>query len=185
VYAVPQLLDWFPGAKVIHTFRDPRAAYVSMKRKRQNLGIWYRGARMPGVGLLIDLYASMRVIVSWHRNVRLYRRYVQRYPDQYLMVRFEDLISTPATVVRQECRFLGIDYGPAMLDQSTINSSFRRRREVQGFDRTALRRWRLELHPLVRWWFGLWCRGTMSELGYGQGAHGAVRGPVTPEARVG
>jgi hypothetical protein len=185
VYAVPQLLDWFPGAKVIHTFRDPRAAFVSHKRKRQNLDIWYRGARTPGLGLLIDLYASMRMIVSWHRNVRLHRRYEQRYPGQYLMVRFEDLITRPATVVRQECRFLGIDYNPGMLDQSTINSSFRRREEVQGFDRTALRRWRKELHPVVRWWFSLWCRGSMREFGYGGDVLTPVRGRTARAARSG
>lgn len=185
VYAVPQLLDWFPGAKIIHTFRDPRAAFVSHKRKRQNLGTWYRGARMPGLGVLIDLYASMREIVSWHRNVRLHRRYEQRYPGQYLMVRFEDLVSRPGTVVRQQCRFLGIDYSPGMLDQSTINSSFRRREEVQGFDRTALRRWRRELRPLVRWWFAFWCQGTMREFGYGQDAPTGVRGRAAGEAHVG
>lgn len=166
IYAVPTLLAWFPGAKVVHTVRDPRGAFTSLKRKRQNAGRWWPGANVPVLGVVIDLYASLRVILAWHWIVRLHRRYQRRYPDQYLVMRFEDLVTDPTSSIQRLCDFLGIDFSPSMLDQSTINSSFRGRNEKQGFDRPAMDRWRTVLHPLVREWFRRWCAGSMREFGY-------------------
>jgi hypothetical protein len=163
---VPTLLEWFPGAKIVHTFRDPRASFVSQKRKRQNQGRWWRGSRAPALGVAIDLYSSLRLILSWLMVVRLHRRYERRYAGQYLMLRFEDLVSDPVVVIKQLCDFLGIDFSDAMLDQWSINSSFRRPDEVRGFDPRTVDRWRTELHPLVRRWFSLWCGRTIRAFGY-------------------
>ena len=34
IHYVPTILEWFPNAKFIHTFRDPRAIFLSQKKKK-------------------------------------------------------------------------------------------------------------------------------------------------------
>jgi len=59
LFYVPQLLRWFPQAKIIHTFRDPRAIYVSQIKKSRDLGVrgmqvpWKPGSRIFNFNLLI------------------------------------------------------------------------------------------------------------------------------------
>jgi hypothetical protein len=166
LHSVPTLIDWFPGARIVHTFRDPRAIFASQKRKQVRHGRWWRAARLPGVGLGIDLYSSLRMIVAWRLAARLHERYRLRYPGQYRLLRYEDLVGDPAETIRGLCDFLGIAYRDEMLDQTTRNSSFRSPDEVRGFDRAALDRWRDVLEPSLRWWFRVWCGRTLLSFGY-------------------
>lgn len=166
IHAVPILLDWFPGARVIHAFRDPRAIFASLRRKGQNRGRWRRWARIPGLGLVIDLYSSLRLILAWRQAVRLHRRYRRRYPDQYLLLRYEDLIADPEAGIRRLCEFAKVEFVDEMLEQTTRNSSFRSADEVRGFDTAAVDRWRGLIDPFVIRWFALWCGRPLRELGY-------------------
>jgi hypothetical protein len=166
IHAVPVLVDWFPGAKVIHTFRDPRAIFASLRRKGQNRGRWWRGGGLPVVGLVIDLYSSLRLILSWHQAVRLDRRYRRDYPDQYLLLRYEDLVADPASTIPRLCAFVGIEFVDEMLDQTTRNSSFRAADELRGFDVAAVDRWRGLIDPLVIRWFDVWCGRQLRAFGY-------------------
>ena len=96
-YADPILAD-DPTAQFVHMVRDPRDRYASSitKYKRQ------RG-RVGG--------ATAR----WLYSMRLARRSLQRYPANYLVVRYENLAARPEETVRQVCAFLGEEYAPSML----------------------------------------------------------------------
>ncbi len=45
---VPTLLEWYPEAKIIHTFRDPRAILVSQLKKMQKKEKRGRGESCAG-----------------------------------------------------------------------------------------------------------------------------------------
>ena len=47
--------------------------------------------------------------------MRLAERNLRRYPDGYLVVRFEDLVQRPEACVREVCGFLGETFVPPML----------------------------------------------------------------------
>lgn len=166
LHHVETLVDWFPNARIIHTFRDPRAIFASQKRKQLNRGRWWQAARLPGVGLAIDLYSSLRMILAWRWAARLDARYRRRYPRQYRLLRYEDLVADPAGTIRGLCDFVGVAYDDDMLDQTSRNSSFRSPDEVRGFDAAAVDRWRRVLSPTVRWWFRVWCGRTLRSFGY-------------------
>jgi hypothetical protein len=53
-----------------------------------------------------------------------------------------------------------------MLQQSVQNSSFLPRRQVQGFDTSAVDRWREHLSPVINRWFVFWSKKYLLELGY-------------------
>lgn len=166
IYNVPLLLEWFPNARIIHTFRDPRAIYISSRRKAAQRGVPLRSAILRKSGMLFDLYASLHLIVVWRKIIDFHRRYARDYPCHYYLLKYEDLVSNPKHSLQNLCDFLEIPFTDAMLQQTVINSSYRADGEIEGFDTSAIDRWRRHLHPLINRWFILWCRHDLLEFGY-------------------
>lgn len=134
------LLQWYPGAVVIHLLRDPRDAVASM-------------LRMP--------WAAKNVV----SNTRAWLRFNQgawhsRHSPNYLPVRYEELVTEPEAQLRRICAFAGEEYSPEMLvpnwDPAADLFWFRRAEEPVTTER--LGRWREELTPnqvaLVEWVIG-------------------------------
>jgi hypothetical protein len=169
IHHVPTLLEWFPNAKIIHTFRDVRAVFVSQqkkkfKQKRERLSPRQQLFRQSAAAH--EMYMSLNVITQWLRVVQLHHQYQKQYPDNYYFCRFEDLISDPETHLGKLCNYLGIELTETMLQQSVQNSSFVPRRQVQGFDPSAVDRWREHLSPAINQWFVFWSKKHLLELGY-------------------
>ena len=107
------ILQCFPGAKFVFQVRDPRDYLVSAHARkgkwlgnkfgsnRHAMDIW-RADQLGGLNALAHL-GSERV-------------FFQRY---------EDLISNPEAVLSALCRFLGLDFEPAMLDFHKSNHAAR------------------------------------------------------------
>jgi Sulfotransferase family len=93
-----ELFRAYPGVKVIHMVRDPRDRYEA------SLALWPEGRGRAG-----------GATARWRYSTALAERNRRRYPDGYLVVRFEDLVSEPERIVREVCSFLEEEYLPAML----------------------------------------------------------------------
>ena len=167
VHAVPTLLEWFPGARVIHTFRDPRAVYVSLRRKERSDRLTLAGRAARRLGPVFEVYAVLNVVLSWRRMLRLHHAYARRYPDRYRLVRFEDLVTEPERTTRGLARFLGIDHTDAMLEQVVHNSSYLGKGTATGIDPSVVDRWREHLSPTARRLFALAAGRALARLGYG------------------
>lgn len=96
--------------------RDPRDRYASVSRRYEN--------RSKGVGAVIG-----RWILSTHQG----ERNVASHGDNYMVVRYEDLASSPEETLGKVCDFIGEDYEPSMLAMKGAprhgdegNSSFER-----------------------------------------------------------
>lgn len=165
IFYVPELLEWFPNARVIHTFRDPRAIYSSRKKKAEKKALPAPKSALRRLGVGFELLSSLHVIVNWSRVVRCHERYQSLYPDQYYLLKYEDLVSEPRTSMEQLSRFLQIDLTEAMLEQSVVNSSYLPD-GAAGFDKTSIHRWRKHMDPLVKRWFSAWCKPALQEFGY-------------------
>jgi hypothetical protein len=168
IYQVPTLIEWFPDAKIIHTFRDPRAIFVSIKKMVNKP---YYGSRryrqFRKSGLVFDLYLLLTVVITWLRIARLHHQYQQLYPHNYYLSKYEDLIKDPAVQLKQLCDFLAIDFSEDMLQQTVVNSSFvSSSDQMQGFDTAAIDRWQKHLHPVANKWITLWGKKQLLEFGY-------------------
>ncbi|MDI9547717.1 MAG: sulfotransferase [Chloroflexota bacterium] len=96
-----------PSAKLIHMVRDPRDRYAaSLARAPKGKG------RAGGAA------------ARWLYSARLAERNRRRFPDRYLVVRFETMVAQPEQTLRQVCDFLGEEYVPSML---TMDGSPRQR----------------------------------------------------------
>src|SRR5262245_27235203 len=100
LYYVPTLLEWFPQAKIVHMFRDPRAIIVSKLKK-----VGVRGREGPKkkfsatpewlIDPLVDPIEVIHMTKAWFDAARLHMVYEQQYPQRYYLLRFEDLMSDP------------------------------------------------------------------------------------------
>jgi hypothetical protein len=137
---VETLCQWYPGATIVHLLRDPRDAVASM-------------LRMPWApkNVASNTYAWLRFNQGAWRS---------RHRPQYLLVRYEDLVTQPELQLRRICAFAGEEYSPAMLvpnsDPSADRPWFDRAEEPVTAGR--LGKWREELTAnqvaLVEWVVG-------------------------------
>ena len=81
----------FPDAQFINVVRDPRAAVASMRKLE-----WFDGDIAPAVELW---ERSLRAVEPWRRRLRA---------DQYVDIRYEDLVSDPAAALDRVTGFLGL-----------------------------------------------------------------------------
>lgn len=112
---VDQVMGEFPHAKILHMLRDPRDRCASMqKRYHRNEG---RVAAATG---------------RWLASAGLAQSNSRRYPEHYLVVRYETLAAEPESTLRTVCAFIGEPYVPSMLAMEAVpelrqrggNSSF-------------------------------------------------------------
>jgi len=89
------LCEWYPGASIIHLVRDPRDMVASLLRLK---------------------WADQNVFGNAHLWLRcnLAARRSQHRP-QYILVRYEQLVTQPEEELRRICGFVGEEYSPAML----------------------------------------------------------------------
>ena len=92
------VLAAYPDAKIIHLIRDPRDRYEAWASRFLT--------RRSGVG---------SATAQWLYSVRLAERNQQHYPERYLVVRYESLVTRPEETVALVCAFLGETYMPEML----------------------------------------------------------------------
>ena len=167
LYFVPTIMKWFPNAKIVHTFRDPRAIFTSRKNKKVKTSLPAINQMLRKSGLVFELYAGSRVVLDWQRTIHLHRKYQEDYPGRYYLSKYEDLILDPENAIRNLCNFLEIDFVPEMLQPQATNSSFlSHHRSHSGFDKPAIDRWRKYINPLMNNWITFCCKKQLLECNY-------------------
>jgi hypothetical protein len=145
---VPTLLQWYPGACILHLVRDPRDVVASL-------------LHMPWAPK--SVIGNARLWSHFNRSVLR----SQAYP-RYRMIRYEQLAANPEQELSQICEFLGEEYSPAMLTPDRSLSPERPwfRRAEGPVTPQRIEKWREELTnedvALVEWLVG----SQMQELGY-------------------
>lgn len=96
ILQLPAIYALFPDAHFVNIVRDPRAVVASMK-KLGWLEEWYDGTVVGAVA-------------RWVRSVRAGRTALRRYrADQYLELRYEDLIAQPDVALKNICSFAHLE----------------------------------------------------------------------------
>ena len=125
MYHVDTLLEWFPGAKIIHIIRDPKKVLASEVYKDQKPGYPVKkGNIFYNIGLFIS------ILIGWNNAANLDDKYSRKYPVSYTSIRYEDLIHDHKNIVVSLCRFLNIDFSEQMLNPPVRGSSFKTPEEI-------------------------------------------------------
>lgn len=148
------LVGIFPGCKIIHTVRDPRANVASRLKVR---------------------WASDDVItnaIKWRMGISSVQRFArQGHGEDLLEIRYEDLVTDPVGTLQIICDFLDQDFDHGMLDyyQSAgrfVDSEPWKHGTLNPVYRSAMQAWRHELSPNQIWLVELITRRTMQHYGY-------------------
>ncbi len=91
----------YPEGRMIHMLRDPRDRYA------ESLRMWPKGKGRAG-----------GAAARWLYTTTLAKHNLKKYPKQYKVVRFEDLVREPEDTLQDICEFIGEEYIPEMLMMS-------------------------------------------------------------------
>ena len=98
---IKRLISAFPDARFVCITRDYRDNYISMK----NLA-----------DLKLEAPVLTLQVARWRFAARLFLKYRKRFPDQFMLVRYEDLVNHPEETLKPICEFLGVPYHPEDFD---------------------------------------------------------------------
>ncbi len=93
-----QIFAAYPNARILHMIRDPRDRYASALTR------WKVSRGGVGAGTAL-----------WLSSIGLARRNHRRYPDRYMILRYETLASQPEATLGEVCAFIGEAPTPATL----------------------------------------------------------------------
>ena len=172
LYHVPRLLEWFPQAKVVHTFRDPRAILASESIRRARMA--RQGKGRPGrqaellLGrseLAVRLLVLAYVTVAWLRAARLHDAYRRDYASHYRLSVLEQLVADPDRHLDELGSFLGLPLSltppPPKVDSSYVEDA-----PATGFDAATTDRWRESLPVWMRAWITIATRHRFEDFGF-------------------
>jgi Sulfotransferase family len=130
---LPMIFRMFPDAQFIHLIRDARGCTASLKQ----LGWW-------GWGAVESLHRWQQAVEAGIEARELCR------PDQYLELRYEDLVADPTAELQRVCDFLGVSFVEEMLGHESGAALIDKKyhgRVSQPVDDTAVLKWRTILTP--------------------------------------
>ncbi len=151
-----QIIKAYPDARIIHMLRDPRDRYSSSLKR-------WKVSR-SGIGGATAL---------WLTTLKLANRNKSLYPEQYMLVRYEDLVSKPEEMLRIICAFIGEEFAPEMLSMQGAqqfrddggNSSYGQR-EPGKITASSVGKFRKVLTKYQVVFMQLFSRKSMQDYGY-------------------
>jgi hypothetical protein len=133
-----KLLEWYPNCLLIHTTRNPKAVYASQANKYLK----------PIKGQVAKNYMRLKQFAHINIQTSLTAKLHDKLRDRpnYILVRYEDLVTEPETQIRQLCDFVGIGFQENMLKPRQFGSSFGDiGHENKGIERSSVDRWRTSI----------------------------------------
>lgn len=136
-----RLLEWFPGCRLIHTTRNPKAVYASQSAKYTR----HKTSPVSRAYVRFQHFIHVNLQISW--TARLHGK-LKKYPN-YCLVRYEDVVLQPESELRRICGLIDVEFLPAMLHPHQYGSSFDQIGVGKGVDRSSLDQWRTSLKPVT------------------------------------
>ena len=150
---VTELLSMFPEASIVHIVRDPRDVVTSQKE------LWFRNA--------------LHVAVGWRQDAEAAIRFGQLLDsERYSVIRYEDLVTDPESVLRPLCDRLQIVFDDRMLTPHTrekkgLSKGMEHvRRTLEPVTAKRIGRWTTKLSKVDVAVVELMCQRSMKQFGY-------------------
>ena len=152
-----QIVRAYPKARIIHMIRDPRDRYSS------SLTRWKvsRGGIGSGTGI-------------WLNTINRAEHFLNKYPNNYITIRYEDLTADPEKKLKEICEFIGEPYSEEMLSMRGAkdfrdkggNSSYAQRKPGK-ITTSSVGKYREVLTKYQVAYLQMFSKKTMLKYGYG------------------
>lgn len=101
VLHIPKILEWWPNAQIIHLIRDGRDVALSILERSHDFGIY-------------NFYIAAE---QWQKYAETGRKLGKDIPpEQYLELRYEEILEDQAAAIRRVCEFLDETYSEELLN---------------------------------------------------------------------
>ena len=136
-----EILELYPGARVVNMVRDPRDVLLSQKRKWKRRFLGAKGIPLREALRSWVNYHPITISKLWNASVSAATGVAGE--DRVRSLRFEDLLADPDRTVREICDFVGVPFNAGMLAVPQVGSSSGRDHPGQaGVDPDKAGNWR-------------------------------------------
>lgn len=153
-----KILTEFPLTKFIHVVRNPLDVAVSLKEAKTK---WWGGK--------INYNSHIRL---WNKSAEIAKENLKRYPNNYFVIKYEDIIEKPVDSVKQICSFLEIQFEKEMLEMKGqpgwkgSNSSFKKKAEESNFKSNSINRFKEQLPERIQHLYFHFLQENLKYFGY-------------------
>jgi hypothetical protein len=99
---------------------------------------------------------ALKCAQEWRQGVLDFREFMQHNNARAMEIRYETLIENPEAVMRNVCRFIGVDYHPQMLNFDRLDMALFRnphghlshKQIARGLNSESIGRWKHDLAPV-------------------------------------
>ncbi len=121
VFYIGEILELFPGAKIVNMVRDPRGVMLSQKRKWQRRAMGAKFMTKKEQRRLKINYHPITISKLWNSSIRAAAKF-KDHPQLHTMY-FEKMVNDSEAEIKNLCRFLEIDFKENMLLIPQVGSS--------------------------------------------------------------
>lgn len=132
IFYAQEILTLMPDARILYLLRNPHDVCASKKRRNSKK----------------DRYLGW--VISWNRGMRIALDLKKKFPDRFLMLRYEDMVSEPQQVFEEIFKFVGVPFSEDYLDVPHVNRSEAhqtRTSATRGFNASRLYYYKEVLKP--------------------------------------
>lgn len=148
-----ELRKALPDTRFLHLMRDPRDNYAAIKA---GVAQYYSGFGEGEHASLASVLNRIQV------DTKAAQTFAAEYPEDFAIVRFEDLVSNPERTMTEISKFAGIRYEECLLMPTVGGASYKGNShdgiEMKGISSQNLGRWRQRISAeeamIIEFWFG-------------------------------
>jgi hypothetical protein len=169
---IEQINRDFPQVKIIVMVRDYRDVVLSQLAKWKRK---FKGAKTIPWSEVVRAYFNANVILiakMWDSKYSRNTEFLEF--ENVILVRYEDLIKDPASVMARVCNFIEVEFSGNLLEVEVKGSSTECDSEARGFLITNTEKWRSLLPYCDQVVADTICGKTASTFGYESGRHSVI-----------
>lgn len=153
-----EILKRFPNTKFIHIVRNPLDTLTSLNEANRK---WWNSKT--------NYFHHMKL---WQESAEIGLSNSTKYPNNYLLIKYENLILNPEKTIISMCNFLDINFKEEMLQMNNHpgwkgdNSSFNKNKVQSKFSTSSIGRYKNTIKKETIYAYSLLVGKQMNDLGY-------------------